>query len=148
MINVTGLWRGEYTLGEGYNEALQGKTTQFAMELSWEENQVFNGTCLDFIPEVEKRQKATIAGYTKDQYIFFTKEYPVTHLIRSDGSRIEDSRKEKPLLYYDGYFDIETNSFKGQWALETVIEKEMRKRVVEKVVLKVVRGTWEMKRVK
>ncbi len=113
---ISGRWIGYYEYGESYPQSLQGKRTNFVLNLK-ETAGEFSGECIDISENNKINPAAEIKGFVNENLISFIKQYSYQLFIHDDGRREADYYNTHPEIEYTGYFDENTNKYTGEWSM-------------------------------
>jgi hypothetical protein len=136
----SGLWRGEVVFGKKYGSK-EGTRLLFDLELVQYMNQI-TGVAKDTAGEHVSPDEASINGTISDGEISFVKQYVHSHYLEADGSLHIDETKPGHLIYYNGHYREESNSFAGTWR----IKGKFKLFGIIPISYNGGDGTWEMER--
>ena len=108
IINIGGKWTGIIRYGNSYGRSMRNQFLYF--EATFERN---GYTITGIAEDIEGRgfnpEPATVSGTLNDLEIEFTKQYlNVT----------EDGNLSKPEVFYRGVYNVDKDSFSGNWSFE------------------------------
>lgn len=134
-MNLMGNWKGYYEYGDGYVLPQFGEKVTIFVNLQGN-NDSFIGTVEEETSEHSIPLKATIKGFSQNDFISFVKTYPKIPRLKEIGSTevIYDSGCLE--IEHDGIIDSKHNAIYGSW---TIIENGD----IENAVY----GTWLLKKV-
>lgn len=141
---IGGKWKGTYTLGKSYGNALAGKTVDFVMDLTINDGQI-KGTCQD-LGEIEEAfdKPASIEGSFTNGKIVFTKRYP-GRLEVEEKNYYAYSEVPSADIVYKGVLKTKFFSrrkyYKGTWSIESQYYTEDNKEIIIKT-----EGVWKMQK--
>lgn len=78
-MNLTGNWKGKYTLGNGYPLILQGTSSPFTISLL-DEAGIITGTCIDPIVKAKAGNESVIQGTLPEQFTALRKKVQSSRL--------------------------------------------------------------------
>jgi hypothetical protein len=140
MIKVSGIWYGELTYGEEYGPDLQDKKMNFRLVLEENDGDI-TGECVDIGGTGVIPEPASVNGFVEEDVISFVKQYPSFYIINQKGEVQMIPDKEPPEINYMGYYNIENDTFEGDWHVVFEI-KQLTFGFAEYALS----GTWNMKR--
>ena len=144
-MNLTGKWKGTYTLGRGYPAEVVGKTDPFDIEIIDNDGNL-TGICIDYITKDIPNNESTIEGVFKENYISFIKKYRYYSVFDDSGKEetANDDIKVDGIHYtgrlYKGFFSRRVY-IKGEWTITSEIKND------GKMFWNTVEGTWSMERI-
>lgn len=141
-IDLAGQWAGHFVYGPEFGPEMHGEKVQFRIFVDEFFNGRFKALCVDVEGFESNMDKAVINGFLEEDFISFTKEYPVYFVIDETGKKIKDSSGTKPRLSYEGHYNFRTKIFSGQWELWANEELACEGSVVD-----IFTGTWQMSKV-
>ncbi len=139
--SVSGLWKGEYTLGPEYGPR-EGKSFDFEADVKEDDDFSIEGICVERETKDLFKEPVTISGFREDGFISFIKKYPYLLLIDEQQNYLIDKEKEHPDIEYEGELNPETGRFEGTFSTYRIIENIDGRRF--EVVFT---GTWFLERV-
>lgn len=122
-INLTGTWNGYYSFGREYGNELHGEKVKFMLFLL-QKNFEIEGTSVDYEGISINFEKASIKGFIKENFISFTKQYPILLQFDENNNVIRDDSKPSPEIHYTGYYDVKTKLFSGKWEIVVAVESD------------------------
>lgn len=142
LTSMSGTWVGYYEYGPLYGDKLYGNKVGFKLDINDQDDGSFEGLCQDLEGGGTKIGLAKISGFTNNNFISFTKEYPT--IWTADESEKEETRKPKILnsqLSYKGNYNPYKKEFSGEWEILASI-KYPDGSLSEQITY----GTWAMKK--
>lgn len=118
LLEISGIWKGYYELGKSYPKNLQGKRTDFVLNIK-ETNGEFTGECIDIVHDNKDNTTSQIKGFVDEDLISFIKQYSFHLLIDKEGKRVIDYDEKHPEIEYTGYYDYESKKISGEWNMVT-----------------------------
>lgn len=140
MVELTGRWKGLFTLGQEYGEA-EGQATSFILFLEENEKGQFKGKSVDYDGYAENYNPASITGYMQGNTISFIKQYPFAYDVDEEGQTVYYQDKKHPEIHYEGRYDLKIGKFSGNWEMVTFIIP-----MGENDLEQLLRGKWEMRK--
>lgn len=122
IIRNKQVWKGTFTYNEGYDEIDQYKSVNFKMEIVFNDNS-FVGTSTDSESESLFNEPAKVKGFTDDEKISFTLNYPCSYYKNDDGKIVLDEENKHPEIHYLGFWEEDKNSVSGNWEMKMYEEK-------------------------
>ncbi|HYW95986.1 MAG TPA: hypothetical protein VE870_10395 [Bacteroidales bacterium] len=138
--SITGLWKGEFTLGPEYGSR-EGKSFDFTAELNEDDDFSIEGVCEEGETKDLFKEPVTINGFRDDEFISFVKKYPCLVLVDEQGKYFTEKEKEHPDIEYEGELDPETGRLQGTFSTYNIMEDPNGRRF--EVVFT---GTWFLHR--
>ncbi len=117
FLTISGTWKGYFEYGQSHSK-LRGVRKDFVLNLKGTNGEFF-GECIDISEDYRNNLKAEIKGFINRNLISFIKRYPYYHFTNKDGKSEIDYNKNHPEIEYTGYYDEESNKFKGEWLMVT-----------------------------
>ena len=135
----SGQWAGQYTLGDGYPEAMIGSMTTFDITMEVTDGEL-KGTCRDDENEVPMDAPAIIEGFVRGGFINFVKRYAHAWANDEQNNFLETPDVPSHEVIYTGYY--KDGLFEGEWEIvshtEVFPDGSMREYLLH--------GTWSMKK--
>jgi len=139
-MNLIGNWSGYYEYGEGYALPHFGERVNISVVLDGN-NDKFIGTVKEDGSEYSVPLKATIQGFSEDQFVSFIKRYPkIPRIIESGSSELEMDNGSLEIEHV-GSIDAKFNSMYGSWTIIQDYEDE------QGTYQEAVHGIWMLKKV-
>lgn len=136
----TGHWVASYFYGKTYGQKA-GEGCDFSVQLRVRDG-VLSGTATEEVTEKHMGTPATLSGFIEEGMISMIKHYPCWYQITEKGEVVLDWER-KHEVHYTGMFDPETQSFSGDWEIESKLGKGF---FWGDDYVRVHSGTWEMKK--
>jgi hypothetical protein len=140
-IKMSGQWLGHFMYGPDYGEKLHGEKVTFRLFLEDMGNEQFKGTCFEIGGIGANNNVATINGFIQEEFISFTKTYPIYYGIDENGKSIENDSSSQPRISYEGYYNSISKNFVGNWEIWS--HEEL---VSNGSIVNIGTGNWEMRK--
>jgi hypothetical protein len=137
-FSMLGSWSGFFEYGSGYEEGIVGEKVKVMYLIDSYNDGEFTGKSTDVEGIGANLEEAELKGFIEGSFISFVLQYPYYYTFDENQNSIEDKTRPHPPVVYEGYYDIKTNSFKGEWELASASEPSGDEWICS--------GTWEMKR--
>jgi|GEM_PF-3340651 len=138
MQNLTGIWKGEYSINIGTDECTNIEYHTCRLDLL-DRNGELTGIAQDTTLSDEASK---ITGFCEDGVVSFIKKYDRL-VFFEDGEYFGDETEGHPDIHYLGTFNQNENCYQGTWE---ILEEEKREGLQEKYKDKYFTGNWYMRR--
>lgn len=116
-LSLAGQWFGFFTYGPEYGAFLVNEKVIFSILMEEVFNNQFKGKCIELEGIGASTELSTIEGFLENEFISFTKEYPVNNFIGEKGNTVDFEGRVSPRLSYKGQFNRFNQTFNGTWEI-------------------------------
>ncbi|ARN78092.1 hypothetical protein BST97_08820 [Nonlabens spongiae] len=114
MEVLSGIWKGYYEYGLGYDLPYFGERVKIEYHLDFK-NFNLTGTTYEEPSEFSVDSKGSIDGFIEDTLVSFTKKYPIYPTVNENGSI--ELKPGELIVNHTGYYDRERQSIYGLWTI-------------------------------
>ncbi len=139
------IWKGSFSY-EVINpdEIVVVVTVPFTMEVEMEKNS-FVGFRVDDESKDLFDEPVKVKGFIENDFISFIIQYPHDYYMDYEtGEAFVEKDMKHPGVTYEGSFDHQTNSYKGEWII--LVAEELDPNNPGDYIEQLLTGTWEMRR--
>ncbi|MGB5982529.1 MAG: hypothetical protein WBG46_10345 [Nonlabens sp.] len=114
MEELSGIWKGYYEYGLGYDLPFFGKRVNIEYTLDFKAYNI-TGKTQEEPSESAVDAQGKIFGYIEDSLVCFVKKYPVISKINENG--IIEQQPGELIVNHTGYYDHKNQSIYGLWTI-------------------------------